>query len=605
MKLNKQVSRLFFCVCVSFFVLSSCKSEKPNELSIKTFPDPPPAVSDQNATPPAEDKTQTDTVDTKPEPAANHTSDTPVFKSTIPSDPRDKNQNYMLDSFETAKDQGTDCSEKHHAGCLDGFCDSFIGYQCSTRCTSDDQCISEDYFCRSDGRCAPKKFVTLWSVMKPDTELHFPGGNGDHCNYTIDWGDSTSDSFTDCQPFRAHKYTDKGDYLITVTGIIPQWSCYTDDNGCVSDPDNTVFCNTYCVASHAFLREIKSFGPVLLGNRAFYYAVALKTLSEIDIPDANMTDMSGMFQNNKSFNSPIEYWDVSQVQNMHFMFMNASAFNQPLAKWDTSNVTDMSGMFESAASFNQPLQNWNTSHVTTMKTMFHRASMFNQPIQSWDTSHVTDMAFMFDAAISFNQPLNAWNVSRVRNMSGMFSATHKFNQPLDQWDTSFVDNMSYMFADTLVFNQPLHTWNMHHVFEIQGMFQSTHAFNQPLDAWDTSNIVYMRNAFRSAFVFNQPLNSWNTSNVLDMSCMFREAPVFNQPLDAWNTSNVLDIADMFYYAKAFDQSLASWDLSKVDGRHPTTGIFYKSGLSKKNWNKMKENEGWVKLIPTLGLPKDY
>ena len=40
---------------------------------------------------------------------------------------------------------------------------------------------------------------------------------------------------------------------------------------------------------------------------------------------------------------------------MSGMFENARSFNQPLNKWNVSNVTNMEGMFNGATSFNQPL----------------------------------------------------------------------------------------------------------------------------------------------------------------------------------------------------------------------------------------------------------
>jgi len=55
--------------------------------------------------------------------------------------------------------------------------------------------------------------------------------------------------------------------------------------------------------------------------------------------------MRGMFSYAKSFNQPLEKWDVSQVINMSNMFEGASEFNQPLEKWDVSKVTDMKDMF--------------------------------------------------------------------------------------------------------------------------------------------------------------------------------------------------------------------------------------------------------------------
>ena len=48
---------------------------------------------------------------------------------------------------------------------------------------------------------------------------------------------------------------------------------------------------------------------------------------------------------------------------MGYMFDGARSFNQPLNNWDVFNVEDMASMFLGATSFNQPLNNWNVSNV--------------------------------------------------------------------------------------------------------------------------------------------------------------------------------------------------------------------------------------------------
>ena len=107
--------------------------------------------------------------------------------------------NYMKDIYDTAPDHGKSCISEHDKGCSTGFCDSFMGYKCSTKCTDDSQCVSSDYFCRNDGRCAPKVFESVWKVSTDDSTLFFSGGSGDTCNYTIDWGDGSTDSYTSCE----------------------------------------------------------------------------------------------------------------------------------------------------------------------------------------------------------------------------------------------------------------------------------------------------------------------------------------------------------------------------------------------------------------------
>ena len=57
----------------------------------------------------------------------------------------------------------------------------------------------------------------------------------------------------------------------------------------------------------------------------------------------------------------------------------ARSFNQPLNKWDVSNVTDMDAMFAFASSFNQPLNDWNVSNV---HDMFVEATSFNHALHA-------------------------------------------------------------------------------------------------------------------------------------------------------------------------------------------------------------------------------
>ncbi len=61
---------------------------------------------------------------------------------------------------------------------------------------------------------------------------------------------------------------------------------------------------------------------------------------------------------------------MSKVKYMENMFCSARSFNQPLNEWNVSNVIDMEQMFRGATSFNQPLNKWNVSKVTNMSRIF-------------------------------------------------------------------------------------------------------------------------------------------------------------------------------------------------------------------------------------------
>ena len=48
------------------------------------------------------------------------------------------------------------------------------------------------------------------------------------------------------------------------------------------------------------------------------------------------------FYDCKSFNQPLNNWNVNSVENMSEMFGYCEDFNQPLNRWNVSNVENMS-----------------------------------------------------------------------------------------------------------------------------------------------------------------------------------------------------------------------------------------------------------------------
>ena len=76
----------------------------------------------------------------------------------------------------------------------------------------------------------------------------------------------------------------------------------------------------------------------------------------------------------------ISYWDVSQITNMTRLFYDKKTFNEDISRWNVSKVSKMTWMFKGAESFNQDINNWDVSNVISMICMFERAESFNQDI---------------------------------------------------------------------------------------------------------------------------------------------------------------------------------------------------------------------------------
>ena len=92
---------------------------------------------------------------------------------------------------------------------------------------------------------------------------------------------------------------------------------------------------------------------------------------------------------------------------MSFMFNEAINFNQDISistyfknnntynSWNVSQVTDMTQMFSNARSFNQDISNWNVSSVKNMYGMFMGAEMFSQNLSGWDVETIINAPIFF------------------------------------------------------------------------------------------------------------------------------------------------------------------------------------------------------------------
>ena len=288
-----------------------------------------------------------------------------------------------------------------------------------------------------------------------------------------------------------------------------------------------------------------------------------------------VTNMSGLFDGNTSFNTDIGFWDTSNVTTMYEMFKGATSFNQNIGAWDTSSNTNMNSMFFTATAFNNggsnTINNWDTSSVTTMYQMFYNANAFNQNIGSWDTSSNTNMTRMFRNANSFNQNIGNWNTSNVTTMSSTFIGANAFNQNIGAWNTSKVTDMSFMFSNNSGFNNggngSIGNWDTSKVTNMAGMFNDADAFNQNIGAWDTSKVTNMSSMFSANSGFNNggsnTINNWDTSSVTTMNQMFYQADAFNQDIGNWNTSSVGNMTGMFQYNDNFNQDLSGWCVSQL------------------------------------------
>lgn len=406
-------------------------------------------------------------------------------------------------------------------------------------------------------------FITTWKTNNPgvseDNQITIPTYPGETYNYTVDWGDGTSD--THVTGNMVHTYAEPGIYEVSIIGQFPRiyFNYYPED-----DKD------------YEKLLTVEQWGSIL------------------------WTSMRGAFS--KCSNLDIVAWDVPNlfnVRDMDYMFLSCQNLigNSKLSQWDVSNVTSMVKIFGDATAFNQDIGNWNVARVTNMNNMFHNANSFNQDISSWDTSNVTNMVGMFYKSEAFDQDISNWNVGNVTEMRAMFSRALSFNKPLGAWDVGNVTDMTQMFAAAASFNQDIGNWNVSKVTTMDAMFSGASSFNQDIGNWDVSSVVNTNVMFANS-AFNQDIGNWNVGNVTDMGGMFYGATFFNQSLGNWNVSNVGYMGSIFketsLSVENYDKTLLGWatlDSLQRDNMINAQNVQYCEGEEARQ--SLIDNYGWI------------
>ena len=284
--------------------------------------------------------------------------------------------------------------------------------------------------------------------------------------------------------------------------------------------------------------------------------------------------LTNMFKNSK-FNQPIQTWDFSHVSELAGMFQNNKKFNQNLSDIDVSHCSNFYRMFDSS-NFNNEVWNWNLTGATKTYYMFYNAYYFDDnSISSWDMSTIQDMSYMFEGVHEYTTlNLHDWNVKSVTNTEYMFYGILQLHENLTTWNTSKLKNARYMF---------------------RGIVQQTWI---DVSTWDTHNLQDTTQMFVGNYFLNNPqFNDWNTTNLKHVDSMFSSSNLKSR-LDNWDIHN-LTTATYFiwtgnYPTENYNLLLINWSRQDVK-----TGVTIKIGsqvsslLANESKYYLINNKSWV------------
>ena len=178
--------------------------------------------------------------------------------------------------------------------------------------------------------------------------------------------------------------------------------------------------------------EIENTENLEHGRQMFYLATKLKTGNFQSWNTNKLITAVGMFRQTISLETPVEFNDLSALQNAEWMFRASWVPSVSLKK--TQNLQNMTNMFAESTVWNVEIEK--TNSVTTMHQAFMWAENMVGDFSNWDTANVTGMNSLFSWAKKFTSDLSNWNTANVTNMSNMFTNVEKIDFDISKWNIS-------------------------------------------------------------------------------------------------------------------------------------------------------------------------
>jgi len=381
----------------------------------------------------------------------------------------------------------------------------------------------------------------------------FPGGSNYLAfsavgNYTVDWGDGTSDSVSsgvsithtyDYANVNLSAVTTRG-YKCATVAITPTGAANLTSVSFIIRPQITGInsSSSYNVPILEIYMNVPNLTTFSLGGNNLKYNL----LEQITIQQNSITSWSNQFLSHlyalqqvvflKSSPSPLAGNSTDQIFVNDYSLKNivtvgntavgatsfqtafSTNYNLVVAPYlDTRTVTTMQNMFVTCPSLQQvPL--YNTANVTNMSSMFQNAVSL-RTVPQFNTVNVTNMGSMFNTCTSL-PTVPSFNTSNVTSMNAMFSGCR--NLKFDAvFDTANVTDMSTMFFENFQM-KTAPSFNTIKTTLMVNMFQS--CFNlQTAPAYNTANVTSMSGRFRDCYSLTIAPAS-DTTKVTDVSNMF-------------------------------------------------------------------------------------
>jgi len=281
-------------------------------------------------------------------------------------------------------------------------------------------------------------FITKWNTTLTSTgssasnQVKLPFSTSS--NYTVYWGDGSSELVTNADPAPTHTYSVAGIYTITCKGTVAiDWSA----SGSVDRAkflevnqwgNNLIFSSqvsnqfSLCLNIEFPALDVPNLAGAIM--REAFRGCRFTTIPNINSWDFTVaaSNVTGLFRENTNFNQPLSI-DFSAQTNFSFMILSCSSFASSLVGCDFTSGIHFNSFLRNCDSYNLPftgVQFGSVSSLTNYKQMLRDCLIFNQPLTAASFPRPQDVGNMLVLTGAYNSTIS-FNWSEVTNANGFLN----------------------------------------------------------------------------------------------------------------------------------------------------------------------------------------
>ena len=273
-------------------------------------------------------------------------------------------------------------------------------------------------------------------------------------------------------------------------------------------------------------------------------------------------------KNNINFDDPDKeaFYNNFDINNYSEKTVNSVKYFEELVKGEIPVTRDE--IRKLVKDHSVPLEFLDVSKIEDFRDLFRHCHIKNQNLSKWDISSVRDFRDMFDSAIIEDSSLNGMDFTGVKNADGWYGDI--FNKTeIIRSSISNIKLLSFDFRKSKIIDSKMDNVEIKKGFSYS-IFDDSEIINSSLSNWKSEKTVRISDFFYKAKIKNSVIENWELPNVSDFKNICRKASIDHDfGLNTWKLSEEgikVDFSDDYEDSLSevdFVFDLSNWNITSI------------------------------------------